>query len=320
MKYITISIFFITHTLSNCSHNSGFTTSLTKYPANGRSTGVLIYNKKYPKDSVQIMHKKNKCIKIITTKVTKFQEKIHFKSTNRPGKVCFLSKSNKKICLTFYKFQADIDNDGIPDSAELLNPIDRMSFRKWFVRIAEAQFLKKNYSWSKNERDCAGLIRYAYKEALKKHDEQWYRKSGISIDKNLSDVRQYNYPHIPILKDKLFKLRKGRSSDLSTFGYFADAETLRKYNMTLISRDISAAQAGDILFYQNLLHESSPHHSMIVVENSGKDFKVVYHTGSGNLVKRVSLNYLKKSSIFQPAKWNKHFLGIYRFNILMLNN
>src|SRR5712692_8491076 len=64
----------------------------------------------------------------------------------------------------------DSDNDGIPDVAELRTFQDRESFRRWFSSIAEMQFYQLSEQWNVDQRDCAGLVRFAMREALRRHD------------------------------------------------------------------------------------------------------------------------------------------------------
>src|SRR6267142_3100282 len=64
----------------------------------------------------------------------------------------------------------DSDSDGIPDAAELQSYLDRENFRRWFTLIAEGQFYEINKQWNADQRDCAGLVRFAWREALRHHD------------------------------------------------------------------------------------------------------------------------------------------------------
>src|SRR5881392_3861910 len=63
----------------------------------------------------------------------------------------------------------DSDNDGIPDVVELRTYQDRDSFRRWFTLIAENQFYRLSDQWNDDQRDCAGLARFAMREALRHH-------------------------------------------------------------------------------------------------------------------------------------------------------
>jgi uncharacterized protein len=292
----------------------GISSSIEKYWADGVSGGVVVCRYASAEDSVEGPLGDISAINIVARERSGREEKIFFKSTEHDGKVMFRLKDGAALYLTFYKLSSDIDNDGFPDEAELADEADRSAFIGWFVRVAESQFLKRNYSWNANERDCAGLIRYAYREALKVHDEQWQKRSGIVVDKNLPDVKRFNYPGVPRLGEKIFKTGKGRADDAKTFGSFADAGTLLRYNVFFVSRKISDARKGDLLFF-NLESAESPYHSMIITDTRN-DMQLVYHTGRGDIVKRVSLSYLKASGPFAVDESNSRFLGVYRFNIL----
>ena len=210
----------------------------------------------------------------------------------------------------------DSDNDLFPDSAELHSESDRKAFLDWFVRIAESQFKKSNYGWNKNERDCSGLIRYAYREALKIHDREWYEKNGIVIDKNLPDVQRFHYPEVPVMGKNIFKKKEAPASDTGSFGVFADAENLMKFNTGFISRNLEDAKPGDILFFHDIVNLDSPYHSIIMVKNDLQETILLYHTGSEQGIKRVAVDYLSGSRKFSPEPWNKNFLGVFRFHII----
>ena len=65
----------------------------------------------------------------------------------------------------------DSDNDGIPDALELRTYQDRDAFRRWFTFIAENQFYRLSDQWNEDQRDCAGLARFATREALRRQPE-----------------------------------------------------------------------------------------------------------------------------------------------------
>src|SRR5207245_2000859 len=75
----------------------------------------------------------------------------------------------------------DSDNDGIPDVEELRTYQDRDSFRRWFTAIAETQFYQLSDQWNTEQRDCAGLARFAIREALRRHDRTWFQKMAYSV-------------------------------------------------------------------------------------------------------------------------------------------
>lgn len=293
---------------------SALSSSVLVFPADGVSGGVVNGDLKGKNNGVRGPFGDIESIVITAHENDGQTERVFFKSSGKPGRVRFATDDGVNLNLTFYKSSYDSDGDGFPDESELVTEGDRAAFRGWFVRIAESQFLKKNPSWNANERDCAGLIRYAYREALKKHDDRWLARSGIVVDKNLPDVTRFNYPAVPLLGEKIFKIKKGSADDASCFGSFADAGVLLSYNTVFVSRKMADARAGDILFF-HLESAESPYHSMIISEVKD-DPIVVYHTGKDDVVKRVPLSYLKDSGPFEIIESNSRFLGIYRFKIL----
>lgn len=290
------------------------TSSLTSLPADTISGGAVVLNKTFRSED-KIVIPKSDSIEIISVEDTSNQIKVYFKSTKRPGKVVFHSEKGLQLELNFYSSVSDTDEDGFPDSVELSQE-DAERFRNWFVRIAESQFVKPNSYWNPNERDCAGLIRYSFREALKKHDLDWFLQSGISLDKNFPDITSYSYPNVPFLGEKIFKQKKGSALDLASFGNFANAETLFRFNTIFISKNIVEAKRGDLLFFENRGEIRFPFHSMIVSDVAGNEPFVIYHTGDGNILKRVPISYLSSSRIFRISSENPHFMGLYRFSIL----
>lgn len=127
--------------------------------------GVVILDKFFWSED-KIIIPNSDSIEIISVEETSNQIKVYFKSTKKAGKVVFQSEKGLRLELDFYSSVSDSDEDGFPDSVELSRE-DAERFRNWFVRIAESQFVKPNSYWNPTERDCAGLIRYSYREALK---------------------------------------------------------------------------------------------------------------------------------------------------------
>jgi hypothetical protein len=198
----------------------------------------------------------------------------------------------------------DSDSDGIPDVAELRSFRDRESFRRWFTAIAEVQFYELSDEWNKDQRDCAGLIRFAWREALRRHDRLWFQKMGKLYEPVASDVDEFNLENGP-LGERLFRTRFGsfKTDDLTNGGFseFADARTLESFNSSFISRDRGRAQPGDLLLFYQPTNRKFPFHVMLFVgsariDSEGGSDWVVYHTGSTatdeGVVKKVRLAVL----------------------------
>ncbi len=224
----------------------------------------------------------------------------------------------------------DADADGIPDAAELQTFMDRENFRRWFSGIAEMQFYKLSEHWHPEQRDCSGLVRFAWRESLRRHDRTWYIKMGPGYEGIAPDVSAYTLEKGP-LGEKLFRTDFGtyEPSDLSSgkFSEFADARTLKSFNTVFISRDRSQAQPGDLLFFHQPWVQKFPFHVMIFIGQGrvgpdGSNDWVVYHTGSspteGGAVKKVRLSTLDQhpNPRWRPLSTNRNFLGFYRLKIL----
>jgi uncharacterized protein YfaT (DUF1175 family) len=216
--------------------------------------------------------------------------------------------------------------DGTPDFLRLTDPADQAAFRRWFTLIAEYQTVRPPATVPPEIADCASLLRYSYREALKRHDENWLQASGTEIPAAPGEIRAWNYPHSP-LGAAIFRVRPGafEPGDLSNgaFAQFADAKTLVQRNAYFVSRDVREALPGDLLFYRQF-GQSSPWHSMIVIR-SGAGAEVVYDTGPDHQqpgeLRRVLLSELldHPQPQWRPLAGNPNFLGVYRWNILRGN-
>src|SRR5215207_2151178 len=197
---------------------------------------------------------------------------------------------------------ADLDHDGLPDIAELRTFNDRENFRRWFTWIAELQFYKLSDHWNSEQRDCAGLVRFAWREALRPHDRPWFQKMGENYDQVAPDVPANAASP---LRGKLFRTAPGTYSpaDLAAgkFSEFADAQTLKMFNADFIGRDRKQARPGDLLFFHQPWVQKFSFHVMIFigepsVASEGAHDWVVYHTGASpedaGTVKKVRLAVL----------------------------
>jgi uncharacterized protein YfaT (DUF1175 family) len=229
-----------------------------------------------------------------------------------------------------HSISLDSDSDGIPDAAELQSFTDRDNFRSWFTLIAEAQFYQLSEQWKTEQRDCAGLVRFAWREALRRHDRVWFQKMGPGYQQVAPDVARYNLEQGP-LGEKLFRTDFGsyKEGELSggAFSEFADVRTLKNFNASFISRDRREAEAGDLLFFYQPWVQKFPYHVMIFLGREKLGGKqsgdwVVYHTGASagdeGTVKKVELSVLDHhpNKRWRPVESNPNFLGFYRLKIL----
>lgn len=224
----------------------------------------------------------------------------------------------------------DSDNDGVPDVAELHTFQDRDNFRLWFSALAEIQFYQLSDQWNAEQRDCAGLVRFAMREALRRHDRSWFQKMGKGYETVAPDVAAFDLDRNP-LGEKIFRTDFGSFHDSDVrngrFSEFADARTLKNFNSAFVSRDRREAQPGDLLFFYQPWVQKFPYHVMIflgparIAPNGAQDW-VVYHTGASptdeGTVKKVELSMLDRhpDPRWRPLESNRNFIGFYRLKIL----
>ncbi len=222
----------------------------------------------------------------------------------------------------------DAVGDGTPDFLRLHDPADRLAFRGWFTLLAESQYYRGKNAAPEVD-DCAALLRFAYREALREHDAEWAHAVALPASPSAGDIRQYRYPYTP-LGAALFRVRDGSfaADDLhdGAFAEFADAATLWRRNTFSVGRSLTRARPGDLLFFRQDTAARMPFHAMIFLGRSqiepGTEQFVVYHTGpngsSPGEIKRLSLAELLNypDARWRPVASNPAFLGVYRWNIL----
>jgi hypothetical protein len=201
------------------------------------------------------------------------------------------------------------------DGTRRLAGEDRSAFLQWFVLVAEAQFEQPAVEVT----DCAALVRYAYREALRPHSADWTRRTGLTFVPRFPDVRSgpapgpHGWP--------LFRTAAGSDP---RYAEFADARTLIRLNSRPAGRDAAQARPGDLLYFHRD-GVSQPDHLMVVVGRSafdpGDDW-VVYHTGpdgaAAGEVRKVRLADLVRhpSPAWRPVAANRAFVGVFRWDLL----
>jgi len=220
----------------------------------------------------------------------------------------------------------DSFGDGTPDFLRLADSADRRAFRGWFTLLAESQYYKHKLPAEID--DCAALLRYSYREALRQHDTAWLNAMSLPVPPRFGEIRQYHYPHT-LLGADIFRVRDGsfQGDDVSdgAFAEFADAKTLWRDDTYSVGRNLERARPGDLLFFRQT-EESTTYHAMIFLGQSqlepGPEQYFIYHTGpqgkSPGEIRRLTMSELMN---FPDARWrpvasNPAFLGVSRWNIL----
>jgi hypothetical protein len=204
---------------------------------------------------------------------------------------------------------------GLAADARRLDGSDRAAFLQWFVLVADAQFEQP----AAEVTDCAALVRYAFREALRPHSPAWARRTGLTFVPHFPDVRSGPAPGPQGWP--LFRTAAGVDP---RYGEFADARTLVRLNSRLVGRDPAQARPGDLLYYHRD-GVAQPDHVMVFVGRStfdpGDDW-VVYHTGpegaSAGEVRKVRLDELLRhpTPTWRPVAANAAFVGVFRWDLL----
>jgi uncharacterized protein YfaT (DUF1175 family) len=163
--------------------------------------------------------------------------------------------------------------------------------RRLVAETAVAQARRVDPAWEERQRDCAGLVRFAYRRAFSR----------------LAPAR---------VAAGLFRDGDGRPAQ------FADAATLLQGTFALLGRDEVARQAirsGDLAAFLRDEDGLPVYHLMLLVvpdDRAHAPALVVYHPGEkGAAVRLGRLDDLARDA---PAGWrpvpeNPLFLGFYRF-------
>lgn len=198
--------------------------------------------------------------------------------------------------------------------ARLTHPADQQAFRLWFTFLAESQYHLRSQQRARDVTDCAALLRFAYRESLRKHDAVWLKSITLPALPTLPPIQDFANPGA-----KLFR------TGPDEFRQFADARTLRQWNAVRVSRRWQDATPGDLLFFEQV-GQRMPFHAMIYVGKShftpSPEPWVVYHTGpiegGPGEMRRLSRGELlaHPQPRWRPLESNPTFLGVYRWRIL----
>lgn len=204
---------------------------------------------------------------------------------------------------------------GVGAQVRLADESDRAAFRAWFVLLVDLQFERR----AAEVTDCAALVRFAFREALRAHTPEWARRLELPFTPRFPDVRS-----APTTNDGAWPLFRTLAGPAPRYAEFADARTLVTLNARSVGRRTHALAPGDLLYYRQP-EQSQPDHLMVFVGRSffdeGDDW-VVYHTGpidgGDGEVRKVRLRDLVQhpSPRWRPLPSNASFVGVFRLAAL----
>jgi hypothetical protein len=174
-----------------------------------------------------------------------------------------------------------------PAPAEALETL----LRREVAQVALAQVRRMDPAWHPEQRDCAGLVRFAFRGA-------------------------YHRFHRERLATPLWRDDKGQPAD------FADAETLLTHSFVPLGRDEATRESlrtGDLMAFRQERDSGPVFHLMLVVRPEDKAHaptRVVYHPGDKGAAVRTGV--LQSLVTEAPLEWrpvprNTAFLGFFRF-------
>lgn len=178
------------------------------------------------------------------------------------------------------------------------------AFRHWVQLIVQQQ-LNRGATPRWQQRDCAGLVRFASAEALREHDNAWLKANGF-LGKKLP-------PELNLSAEQLAELRHAWLRADGSQGAFVSALELVQNNTQPVGRDMAQAQVADVLLFD----QGQAQHLMIWMGQY-----MAYHTGSvtekDNGLRAYPLSKLMswQDTRWQPHAGNPNFVGIFRLYFL----
>lgn len=211
----------------------------------------------------------------------------------------------------------DADGDGYPDLAELHSRGDRRAFLEWFALIAEAQARQLDPRWDPAQRDCAGLLRFAYRQALLRHDPRWLQATP-ELSGRAPELTALHGPELPVLGTRLFRVGSGPFDPQAIARDFAPTATAERLvrGSARPLRPGERPARGDLLLFRDVGQGLA--HAMVFL---GED-RVVYHTGPSadgpGEVRLTTLSALARhpSPAWTPDPANPAFAGFFRWRIV----
>ena len=178
------------------------------------------------------------------------------------------------------------------------------AFRSWLQLIVHQQ-LNRGPTPRWQQRDCAGLVRFASAEALRSHDKAWLKANGF-LGKKLP-------PELSLSAEQASELRHAWLRADGSQGAFVSALELVQNNTLPVGRDMAHAEVADVLLFD----QGQAQHLMIWMGQY-----MAYHTGTvtpeDNGLRAYPLAQLMawKDTRWQPHAGNPNFIGIFRLFFL----
>jgi len=209
------------------------------------------------------------------------------------------------------------DSSGYDDASnnpKQIPPDDELRARESIVALALQQSRKISRAWDPAQRDCAGLVRFAYREAL--------RQRTVAQRNRLEVPDQLSLPPLSGWGQRI----SGNGAKIWVAGYYPDgkkilsefvsAEALIAHNFKHRSWRVDDAQTGDVLVFSRPNRGENVFHLMLVANEGARSGSVVYHNGEkgkNGQVRVVAMRELFESADvnWRPDRSNTSFLGVF---------
>ncbi|HRP68880.1 MAG TPA: DUF1175 family protein [Turneriella sp.] len=217
----------------------------------------------------------------------------------------FYKKSSARIAGLFFYFFLWITLSAISPVAAPKFSADHQIYFRRFLEVFTPLVLKHekqvgNPRWGSKNKDCAGLVRYLFWEAMQRHDERFYR-----LYPSMHSVTLSSPTHSFAEFSKAWTERNATSSDLLRHAFYLGKE---RKNLQL--------KTGDFLYYESA--RLNIRHVMLVIRVEQTPY-LIYHTGGVPSELRIrtfaDLDALPQSQWHARAT-NHVFRGFYRATFL----
>ena len=197
-----------------------------------------------------------------------------------------------------------------------IGPEDEKDFRTAVANLALQQAAALSPAWDPGQRDCAGLVRFVWRETLRPRSRA--QRSSLKLPDALP-FPSLSAPTVArFMHGEFWQTGHTRQGQVK-FGSFADASALIAWNFSKIGVDVARAQKGDLLVFRRDDVAEETWHLMIVADDRPGRELFVWHNGDKpGAVRVAALDDLMRAPVqdWQPKQHNPRFLGVFQWRHL----
>ena len=174
-----VSITVLVIAFARVNGHSSLVTSIrdTSIEADGAATTLLeVYGAGRDPGALKITSSDPSLLRVDSVESSNGRVLVRLRAGVLPGEACVrirtLAGVTREVAVTLTPSFSDSYQDGTPDFLRLGDDADAESFRRWFAFLSESQFFLQP-KLPREVNDCASLLRFAYRESLRRHDGEW---------------------------------------------------------------------------------------------------------------------------------------------------